>query len=97
MLISNSKRRGRVAEETWDECIGNRQVRYVGYPGKLPEGEVLYRARNKIGEPWNPLTWNCEHFAYWAHGLPKQSPQLREAVVIGLICLVVGSALRRQA
>lgn len=51
-------------------------ARSLGYPGKLPESEVLARARSRIGQEWSPFR-NCEHFVTWCHGLEPSSPQLR--------------------
>lgn len=49
-----------------------------GYPGTLPPPIVLARARALLGKPWRPWA-NCEHFAYFSHGLDRKSPQMRAA------------------
>lgn len=49
-----------------------------GYPSAMPPGLVIARARALLGQPWRPWA-NCEHFAYYAHGLAAKSPQMRAA------------------
>lgn len=49
-----------------------------GYPSQIPPKLVLARARAMLGQPWRPWA-NCEHFAHYAHGLAKKSPQMRSA------------------
>ena len=77
MVISNSQRKRGVYEETWEEFCNGRPVDILDYPGSLAPAEVLQRARSKIGTRWNLLTWNCEHFIRFAHGLKPRSPQVR--------------------
>lgn len=55
-------------------------ARSLGYPGRLSEGEVLARARSRIGQEWSPFR-NCEHFVTWCHGLEPSSPQLRALLI----------------
>ena len=38
------------------------------------------KAEARIGEPYNVLDNNCEHFVREVHGLPSETPQLQEAV-----------------
>jgi hypothetical protein len=93
-VISNSRRRGRVLEETYEEFSGGRPVYAKGYPGDLPPEKVLRRARGIMGERWNLFTNNCEHVVNKAHGLSPRSPQVRfaavatAAVVLGVTLLV---------
>jgi hypothetical protein len=49
-----------------------------GFPGALPPLEVVSRARALLGRTWQPWQ-NCEHLVHWAHGLPRRSPQIRQA------------------
>lgn len=82
-VISNSHRAGRVVEEPLPTFVSGGEPRIVGYLGKLSPVEVLRRARSLIGTKWKLLSWNCEHFVRWAHGLKPTSPQL--VISIGLI------------
>lgn len=84
-VISNSGALGGIVEQSLDEFKGKNPVRIDGYPGKMTASTVLSRARSKIGTPYSLLTWNCEHFVRYAHGLQQQSPQLALAVVAALI------------
>lgn len=93
-VISASKRTGLVREETWSEFTQGAAVVRQNIGGRLPSHEVLRRARSQIGEEWSLLWANCEHFVRWAHGLPRESPQLKAAVatttVFAFGALVVG-------
>ena len=87
-VISNSKKRGCVAEEAWSEFAGGRQVDLLGYPGRLHPRDVLARARSRIGQPWTP-TSNCEHFVAFAHGQEEWSPTLRACSIAGAALLLL--------
>lgn len=81
-VISNSRARGGVYEETLSDFGEGRRVEVVGFYGNLPGSHVVNRARSLVGHGWNFFNFNCEHFASWAHGLEAQSPQLRAAATI---------------
>lgn len=91
MVISNSRRRRMVAEEPWETFANGGKVSIEGYPSDLSPAVVLVRARSRLGEAWDLLTFNCEHFVEIAHGRKPQSRQLQAAVALG--ALVVGSVL----
>jgi hypothetical protein len=63
-------------------------VYFVGYPGELPPGEVLRRARARLGEPYRMLRANCEHFVTGVHGLEPTSSQLRSTAGVTATALV---------
>lgn len=69
-----------------------REVKVDGFPGRLPPMIVLRRARAMQGRRYSWLDFNCEHFVRHAHGLPTESPQLRQWAflggVAGLLALV---------
>lgn len=97
-FISNSYRRGQVAEEWLDEAIGTSEWRVVPLATQLPAYLVIARARSQVGRAYDFWVWNCEDLVYWARGLKQQSPQ-RNAVVglvslIGVV-LVVGGIARK--
>lgn len=99
MIISNSFRKGGVFEESWEEFSCGKKTKISGYPGSLFPHEVLSRARSKIGAGWNLLTWNCEHFVNWSHGMKTRSPQLNTYAactisIIGLAVLLKNNKLR---
>ena len=39
-------------------------------------------AWSAIGEPYDFLSHNCEHFVRWAHGLPKECRQLQRRLIV---------------
>lgn len=88
MVISNSARSGGVREESWDIFSGGQPVTVVGYPGDLPNHEVVHRARLRIGTQYRLFDWNCEHYVTQVHGLRPQSLQV--AVTVALAALGIG-------
>lgn len=90
MVISNSHRAGGVTEEPMSVFQGRYPLVSVAQPKTLPAGHILSLARQKLGTRWNLLSWNCEHFVHWAHGLEPKSPQLSHAVAFaGLVALLM--------
>src|SRR5688572_27604561 len=67
-VISNSKRRRCVVEETWSSFADGRTValqeHHAGIEGRLR----VQRARRLIGARWNLLSFNCEHLVEYAAG-----------------------------
>lgn len=78
MLISLSSKTGTVTEESWQDCIGNRDVSLAREQGRISPNQVLDNARSAIGKlRYNLFTGNCEHFARWTHDLKIDSRQIR--------------------
>lgn len=75
-VISNSKRHGKVVEESLSSFLNGKPLSLIGYPSTLPGYEVISKARELVGEKWNLVKSNCEHFAHHVHGLKPTSPQL---------------------
>jgi hypothetical protein len=94
MIISNSARSGGAHEESWDVFAEGGAVKVDGYPGGLPNFEVLSRAKSLINSKYDLLRWNCEHFVAYAHGLKPTSPQVAVTVAIATLCLSVLIAAR---
>lgn len=88
-VISNSGDRGMVVEESLDKFRGEGDIRVDGYFGTLPPHVVLERARAKLGTRYSLVTWNCEQFARYAHGLNPESPQLAAAASLSMLMLVI--------
>jgi hypothetical protein len=88
MVIANSQATGGVAEVTWDAFAAGQQVFVEGYPGNLPPLEVLCNARSLIGQPYNVLQSNCEHFVYHCHGQQPNSPQVAAVAVVAALGLL---------
>ena len=75
-VIHSSARFGRVMETGMDEFSGGRRVRAVPFASPISGAEVVVRARGRIGQRYNPLTRNCEHFARWCLSGEHRSRQL---------------------
>jgi len=94
-VLHASKRAGRVVIDTWAEFTGGRKVYIDGYPGKLTPEEVIARARRFVGQPYRLFGDNCEHLVTQAHGLPKQSPQLRQWAAVAVITILAAVVLNK--
>lgn len=88
MVIANSQVTRGVAEVTWDAFAAGQQVFVEGYPSSLSPLEVLYNARCLIGQPYNILQSNCEHFVYRCHGQQPNSPQVAAVAVVAALGLL---------
>lgn len=88
-VISCSGLRRMVIEEPMSIFRQGNSVEPRDFPPALPVREVLVRARGKLGQRYDLLNWNCEHFVYDSFGLVKQSPQLQQLAIcaIGLAIL----------
>lgn len=90
-IISNSFRKMGVYEESWDDFSCGKDVQILEYTSSLNPDVILSRARSKLGTKWNLLTWNCEHFVNWSHGLKTHSPQLNTYATC--VSVIVGSVI----
>lgn len=83
-IISNSKKNRCVKEESWAEfqsgAVGPVTIRYVAPP--YQGDSIVERAKSKIGQGWELLSSNCEHFTRWARNLPIESPQLQRGLKV---------------
>lgn len=93
MLIHASARRGMVTEEPWSTVIGDYGHWRIGYYGARCPRCVVASARARVGEAWDLLDANCQHFARESHGLPKRSPGLTGAAIVGVGLAAGGVAL----
>lgn len=96
-VLHNSRRVGRVAEESLVQFANGERVTLAGYPGRLPPRVVIARARSRIGQPWNLAVFNCEHYVRWAHGLHPTSHQVEKyltgAAALGILASLAGKVL----
>ena len=90
MVIANSVASGGVAEIPWDDFTTGLTCYREGYPSNLHPLEVLYNARQMIGQPYSVAAFNCEHFVYKAHGQQPRSPQFAAVAALATIALGVG-------
>jgi len=81
-LISLSYRTRRVKEEPWDTVVGTRRIEKSLIKGAYSQEIVLSRARSCMDKniTYELLTFNCEHFARYAHGLRIESVQVKQAI-----------------
>lgn len=75
-VIHSSLRHGRVAEDDLADFSAGRRVRTVPYASPLSGPEVVSRARLRMGQPYNVLVRNCEHFVTWCLSGQARSRQL---------------------
>ncbi|HTQ12949.1 MAG TPA: lecithin retinol acyltransferase family protein [Rhizomicrobium sp.] len=87
MVLANSWTSSGVAEISWDAFAGGREVFSEGYPSALPPWEVLYNAKSMIGEQYDIIFSNCEHFVCKCHNKEPRSAQ-----VVGFVLLALGVA-----
>ncbi len=85
MVIANSWTSNGVAEIPWYSFAGGQQVFVEDYPSQLSPFEVLYNARCMIGQRYDAVLSNCEHFVCKCHGLEPRSPQLAGFVIVAAI------------
>ncbi len=81
-------------EQAFHAFAQGRQVRIDGYPGSLPPDIVMHRAWLKRGQVYSWVNFNCEHFVHFAHGLPIESPQLRQWAFLGSVVGLLVFAVR---
>jgi len=93
VLAFSAKEQGFV-EQAFHAFAQGRQVRVEGYPGLLPPAIVMHRARLKRGQAYSWVDFNCEHFVHYAHGLPMESPQLRQWAFLGSVVGLLVFAVR---
>ena len=90
-----SKKRGQNVIDTIHDFSNGKPVQHEGYPSNLSPEEVIHRAHRLIGQPFNLFGDNCEHLVAKVHGLPKQSPQLRQWSAVALAAILVFVVLSR--
>lgn len=91
MIIHSSRRRGCVAEEPFSAVVGGLPHWRVGYYGKKCRACVVEAARARIGEPWDLMEANCQHFTRACHGVGRQSPGLAGAGVVSSALVAAGA------
>ena len=81
MLISLSHRTGIIKEEPWNTVVGDKCIELSSISGQYSSSQVLSRARKCMNHNlrYNLLYFNCEHFVRYAHGLPMESTQVKQA------------------
>lgn len=86
-----------VVRQTLDQFRDGRPFEIVKATTGLSENQILRRAHQAMGRPYDLLNWNCDHFVQWALGNEVKSPQLKVAatiaVVLGIAAIVTNPKL----
>ena len=93
-VVAFSAQAGGFVEEPFSAFARGRAVVIEGFLGSLPPVVVMQRARMKQGQAYSLTEFNCEHFVRYAHGVPVESPQLRQWAFLGGLVGVVALAAR---
>lgn len=75
-VIHSSARFGKVMETDLSDFSEGRPIRTVPYSSPMSGSEVVVRARGRMGQRYNPLVRNCEHFVSWCVSGQARSSQL---------------------
>lgn len=71
-------------EELLADMLAGQPLEDIRNPDVLPDWLVLQRAAEVACRPYNWVSWNCQHFVRYAHGLKVRSPGVE---TIGLLAL----------
>lgn len=93
-VVSFSAQAGGFMEEPFSIFARGQTVVIEGYLGVLPPVVVMQRARMKKGQAYSLSDFNCEHFVRYAHGVPVESPQLRQWAFLGGLMGILALAAR---
>ena len=84
-VLSFSPQAGGFIEQPYSAFAEGRAVTVDGYFGTLPPWIVMDRARAARWKAYSWTQFNCEHFVRHAHGVPVESPQVRQWTVVGCL------------
>lgn len=93
-VLAFSAQAGGFSEQPFSIFAKGRSVTVEGYLGGLPPAAVMRRARLKQGQAYSWTNFNCEHFVRYAHGVPIESPQLRQWAFLGSVLGFLALAAR---
>ena len=91
-VLAFSAQAGGFVEQAFSAFARGRRVTADGYLGGLPPSTVMQRARSKQRQGYSWTNFNCEHFVRYAHGIPIESPQLRQWALLGGVAGVLALA-----
>lgn len=81
-----------VLEQTVSAFCAGAPISLEKMDGPLQWTSVLLRARSGQHPPYSWLTFNCEHFVRFAHGVLPQSPQVKVLAALGALLATVALA-----
>jgi hypothetical protein len=93
-VVSFSAQADGFVEEPFSIFARGQTVVIEGYLGVLPPVVVMQRARMKRGQAYSLSDFNCEHFVRHSHGVPVQSPQVRQWAFLGGVVGILALAAR---
>ncbi|PHR92299.1 MAG: hypothetical protein COA69_07920 [Robiginitomaculum sp.] len=85
-VISNSRRNGRVVEESVRSFANGRKITNIGPLSDVSPHLAIAHARTRLGREYKLYSDNCQHFVRRAYRLKPSSPQ-RDVFVYGLLAL----------
>ena len=88
-VISNSRRRGGVYEESFRSFANGGKVTNHGPRRDMCSKRVLARARARQGMGYNPYNYNCEHFVHESYGEQRHSPQKKIALGLAAVAALI--------
>ena len=84
-VISNSRRRGGVFEESTRDFAGGQKIQHIGRLSGLPAEQVIANARLRIGRRYDAYHYNCQHFVRECYGVGASSPQKKLLIGGGIV------------
>ena len=93
-VVAFSAQAGGFIEQPFSEFALGQKVNVEGYLGSLPPAVVMQRARMKRRQPYSWMSFNCEHFVRYAHGVELESPQLHQWAFLGGVAGLLTLAAR---
>ncbi len=88
-VISNSRRNGRVIEESLAAFSGGRKVTNIGPLSDISPHRAVAHARTRLGDKYRLLADNCQHFVRRCYQKKPTSPQRDIALIVGAIAAVL--------
>jgi len=88
-VISSSRRRGGVFEETISAFSSGRPITNLGPLSDLSRHRALARARIACGKNYHVLNDNCQHFVRYCYGLKPRSHQRDLVIGLGAIAALL--------
>ncbi len=85
-VISNSRRNGRVIEESVHAFSAGRKISNIGPLSDISPHVALAHARTRLGDNYRLYADNCQHFVRRCYRLKPKSPQI-DVFVFGAAAL----------
>jgi hypothetical protein len=96
-VIDNSPERKKVEHRPFQEFTQGRPYRFVSHPGAFPPHVVLARALSRLGDPYDPISSNCQHFVTWCATGKARSPQIEGVLALAALSVVAVAGMSMAA